>query len=92
MTALVSRIRFVRRRDRGEHDGRRRDGEVGPVMLADAEDVEPDLVGELGLLDELAQALLRALALARVRERENSDLHVEVLPVADRATAGARRP
>ena len=61
-------------------------------MLADAEDVEPDLVGELGLLDELAQALLRALALARVRERENSDLHVEVLPVADSATAGARRP
>ena len=31
---------------RGEHDGRRRDGEVGPVVLADAEDVEADLVGE----------------------------------------------
>ena len=34
-----------------------RDGEVGPVVLADAEDVEPDLVGQLDLLDQVAQAL-----------------------------------
>ena len=40
-----------------EHDGGRRDGEVGPVVLADAEDVEPDLVGELDLLDQVAQPL-----------------------------------
>ena len=58
------------RRGRREHDGRSGDGEVGPVVLADAEDVEPDLVGELDLLHELAQALLRAdLALARCRRR-----------------------
>ena len=37
----------------GEDDGRGGDGEVGAVVLADAEDVEPDLVGELDLLDEV---------------------------------------
>ena len=47
------------RGDRREHDGRRGDREVGPVMLADAEDVEPDLLGELGLLEQVAQALGR---------------------------------
>ena len=46
---------------RGEHDGRRRDGEVGPVVLADAEDVEADLVGQLDLLEQVAQPLARAL-------------------------------
>ena len=44
---------------RREHDRRRRDGEVGPVVLADAEDVEADLVGELDLLDQVAQPLRR---------------------------------
>ena len=71
------------RRPRGhccEHDCRCGDGEVGAVVLADAEDVEADLVRELGLLDELVQALLRTLALPRVREREDADLHAEVLP------------
>ena len=40
-----------------EGDRRRRDGEVRAVVLADAEDVEPDLVGERRLLDQVAQAL-----------------------------------
>jgi hypothetical protein len=79
------------RGDGGEHDGRRRDGEVGPMVLTDAEDVEADLVRELGFLDHLAQALLGALALAGVREREDADLHAEVLPVWNRATVDARR-
>ena len=43
-----------------EHHGRRRDREVGAVVLADAEDVEPHLVGELDLLDQVAQPLLGA--------------------------------
>ena len=63
----------------GENDSGGRDGEVRPVVLADAEDVESDLVCELGLLDDLAQPLLRALALADVREREHADLHERVL-------------
>jgi hypothetical protein len=51
------------------------------VVLADAEDVEPDLIGELDLLDQLLQALLRADRLAgrRVRtdlaECVDSELH-----------------
>ena len=60
VTALVSRMRFVRARRRAEHDRRRRDDEVGPVVLADAEDVEPDLVGQLDLLEQVAQPLLLA--------------------------------
>ena len=60
LTALVRRIRSVREAAAAEHDGRRRDGEVGPVVLADAEHIEADLVGELDLLDQIADALLRA--------------------------------
>ncbi len=41
--------------DCGEDDGRRRDGEVRPVVLADPEDVEPDLVGERRLFDQVAE-------------------------------------
>ena len=41
----------------GEHDRGRGRREVRAVVLADAEDVEPDLVGELDLLDEVAQPL-----------------------------------
>ena len=29
----------------------------GPVVLADAEDIEPDLVGQLDLLEQVAHAL-----------------------------------
>ena len=60
VTALVSRIRSRALGGRREHDRRRGDGEVGAVMLADAEDVEPDLVGELDLLDQVAEPLTRA--------------------------------
>ena len=59
VTALRQADARGARRGRGEHDGGRRDGEVGAVVLADAEDVEADLVGELDLLEEVAQALLR---------------------------------
>ena len=64
-----------------QHDGRRRHGEVGAVVLADAEDVETDLVGQLDLLDQVAQALTRCLGHARhhagleLAERVDADLH-----------------
>ena len=82
MTALVSRIRSRARGRGGEHDGRRGDGEVGPVVLADAEDVEPDLVGELDLLDQVAEALLRAEDGARrvgraLSEGVDAELHAD---------------
>ena len=57
VTALVSRIVLGALGGRGKHDRRRRGGVVGPVMLAEAEHVEPDLVGELDLLDQVAQPL-----------------------------------
>ena len=53
VTALVRRMRLGPRGGCGEHDCRRRHGEVGPVVLADTEDVEPELVGELDLLHEV---------------------------------------
>ena len=55
VTALVSRMRLVRSAAAARTTAGRGDGEVGAVVLADAEDVEADLVGELDLLDEVAQ-------------------------------------
>ena len=51
---------------RGQHDGRRRHREVGPVVLADAEDVEPELVGQLDLLEQVRAAAARALIFSPV--------------------------
>ena len=65
-------------RARGQRDGRGRDREVGPVVLADAEHVEADLVGQLGLLQEVAHPLLAGstpVAVAQLRERVHADLH-----------------
>jgi hypothetical protein len=65
VTALVRRMRFVLApRRRGRRRGR--DGEVGPVVLAHPEDVQTDLVGELDLLHEVAQALLAPISPCRV--------------------------
>ncbi len=75
-TALVSRIDRVRGRGGAEDDGGRRDGEVGPVVLADAEDVEPDLVGELDLLEQVPEPLPGAqLGRGQLRERVDAQLH-----------------
>ena len=50
------------------------------MVLSDPENVEPHLVGELDLLHEVAETLLRVdLTVARVREREDADLHGRVL-------------
>ena len=85
------------RGDRRQHHGGRRDREVGPVVLADAEDVEADLVRELGLFENLTQSLLRgdrATRLrveARIREGEDADLHHGVLPAPTAAESPAAR-
>ena len=67
MTALERRIARRALGGRREHDGRRGDREVGAVVLADAEHVEPDLVGELDLLDQVAQPLRRSSRSSRRR-------------------------
>ena len=50
------------RGDRGEHDIAGGHREVVGVVLADAEEVDADLVGEDALLDEAADRLRRATA------------------------------
>lgn len=64
---------------RGGEDGRGAGGGlVGAVVLADAEHVEPHLVGELGLLDDLAQPRGGADAgrgEIDVRERVRTEFH-----------------
>src|SRR2546428_12054507 len=51
---------FGARGGSGKDDRRRGHDELGAVMLADPEDVEPDLIGELDLLEESADPLRRA--------------------------------
>ena len=41
--------------DSGEHDFRSADGEVGPMVLTHAEEVDAELVGQLGLGDDIAE-------------------------------------
>ena len=43
------------RGDRGQHDFRRGDREVRAMVLADAEEGEPDLIGEHAFLDDVAE-------------------------------------
>jgi hypothetical protein len=43
--------------DGGEDDLRRADGEVGAMMLAHAEEVDPQAVSQLGLGDDVAEDL-----------------------------------
>ena len=44
-------------------------------MLADGEHVEPELIGELGLLEQVAHPLLRADARAEVGEGGETEFH-----------------
>ena len=55
---------FRARRAGRERDRGRRDGVVRPVMLAEAEHVEPDPVGELDLLHEIGEGLVETDRLA----------------------------
>jgi hypothetical protein len=60
------------------------------VVLADAEDVEADLLGELGFLQQLPQALLGP-AFPCLRKRVDADLDGVNL-VAGRRTVGPLTP
>jgi hypothetical protein len=58
LTTLVGRMLLVQAAA-PEHDRGRGDDVVVPVVLADAEDVEPEPVGELDLLEQIVHPLLR---------------------------------
>ena len=65
----------------GEDDGRRRDGEIWTVMLTHAKNIEADLVGQLDLLQQIAQTLGRRHHLTgrgircRLCEGVNAEFH-----------------
>ena len=62
---------------RGQHDRGRGDGELRPVVLAHAEDVEPDLVGELDLLEQVRHPLLDGeVRVGQLAERVDAELHL----------------
>ena len=77
MTALESRIRSVRTAAAASATAGEEIEEVGAVVLADREHVEPELVGELGLLHQLAHPLLGRDAGAEVGEGGESEFHAE---------------
>ena len=60
MTALDSRMRLGALGRGREQHRRRRGQEIRPVMLADAEHLQADLIGQLDLLHQVAQPLRRA--------------------------------
>ena len=64
------------------------------MVLPDAEDVEPDLVRELGLLDDLAQALGRVSPSRTSANVKTPISKVRVVPAAVGSSGGggARRP
>ena len=63
-----------------QDDGRSAHGEVGTVVLADGEDVEPEGVGELDLLDEVREALLgRDRVGGQLAEGVDADLHASTV-------------
>ena len=75
VTALDRRIRSVRAAIAAEHDRGRGHQEVGPVVLADREHVEAELVGELRLLEQLAHPLLRTDVRTDVGEGGKPEVH-----------------
>lgn len=73
VTALVRRMSFVRAA--AADSATAGDCVVRTVMLADAEDVETDLVCQLDLLDEVAQPPCGVHARTDVRERVQAEFH-----------------
>ena len=61
----------ARRPRRQRHRGGR-DGVVGPVVLAEAEDVEPDLIGELDFFQKVGEGLVEIDRLAGRGRRAGS--------------------
>ena len=75
MTALDRRIRSVRAAIAASATAGRGDQEVGAVVLTHGEHVESELIGELGLFEQLAHPLLGRDARGKVGERGKPKLH-----------------
>src|SRR3984893_8239904 len=73
-----------------EHDCGRRHGEVGSVVLADAEHVEPDLIGQLYFFQEIAESLCGSDGLVR-QLREGIDTKFDCSTVTVRSRASMQR-
>ncbi len=65
------------RRRRGEYHSRRGGDEILPVVLADAEDVETDLIGQLDLLHQVSEPLDGVDPLAGQRIRGIFDKRID---------------
>ena len=77
------------RGDRGERDRGRRDDEVPAVVLADAEDVEPDALRELRLLEQLPHAHGRARC-TELREGVDPEFHQTMMAYSPEAPRAVR--
>ena len=60
-------MRLVRGRGGGEDGHRRRGDEIGAVVLAQAVEIEADLIGQLDLLEQVREPLGRRLQMAAVQ-------------------------
>src|SRR5216683_424089 len=73
---------FRSRGSRAQNYGGRRIEELGPMMFADAKNIQPDLVGELDLFQKILHPLNRAEIKSGCRIRDDcpkavdTDLHV----------------
>ena len=83
LTADVSRMREVRAAAAASTTAGDGHGEVGPVVLPHAEDVEPDLVGQDDLVEQVRHPLLDGeRRVGALTERVEAELHQSVASAA----------
>jgi hypothetical protein len=84
-------------RDSSQYDSGGRDGEVQGVVLTQSEQIEPEIVGQSGVADDLVDALHSAEPLSRCRagldvaQRQDPQFHGRHRPAVERRMARARR-
>src|ERR671939_390429 len=86
VTALVRRMFFVRSAAAASTTAGAEDSVVGAVGLADAEDLEAELIREFDLLEEVAKPLCRVGLGAEVGEGVEAKFHQRLLSGRVRCT------
>ena len=66
------------RGNRGQRRRRRGDQVVGTMVLAEGEELQAEVVGELRLFEEIAHPLLRADARVQVGKRDKTEIHQRI--------------